>query len=180
MSRIGKKPIAVPAGVTLKQDGRVLTVSGPKGKVTRLMPPLVELSVETGLVTVVPSGSKDRRTGAMWGLARTLVANMVQGVVEPFAKTLLIEGTGYKAQMKGSTLVLSLGFSHPIEFNAPEGVTVKSEKPTEIHVSGVDKEMVGQVAAEIRAFREPDAYKGKGVRYAGEVIIKKVGKSGAK
>lgn len=174
MSRIGKKPIPVPSIVQVTLNDRTVSVTGPKGTLARLLPPEVGLVIGAAEVTVTPTGAS-RKTAAFWGLGRSLIANMVQGVVEGFEKKLEFEGVGYRAAAEGNTLVLALGFSHPVRFVAPEGIAVKVEKQT-ITVSGTDKEMVGMTAAAIRNLKRPEPYKGKGIRYQGEVIRRKAGK----
>lgn len=174
MSRVGKKPIPVPSAVRVTLADRIVTVAGPKGTLTRELPPEVGLVIGDGHVTVVSEGVS-RRAPALWGLARSLVANMVVGVTAGFEKKLEFEGVGYRAASEGSTLVLSLGFSHPVRFPAPEGIALKVEKQT-ITVSGADKEAVGMTAAAIRNLKRPEPYKGKGIRYQGEVIRRKAGK----
>lgn len=174
MSRIGKKPIIIPAGVTVSLSERTVSVVGPKGTLTRLLPPEVDLKIEAGVANVVPVGSS-RKVAAFWGLARSLVANMVEGVTKGFEKKLEFEGIGFRANLEGNILVMALGFSHPVRFSPPTGITLKTEKQT-ITVSGADKESVGLVAAAIRHLKEPEPYKGKGIRYQGEVIRRKAGK----
>ena len=174
MSRVGKKPIPVPASVKIEVSGRTITVSGPKGMLRRMLPPEVGVRVDGNEIIVSPTGSS-RKTAAFWGLSRSLVANMVEGVVSGFEKKLEFEGVGYRAALEGNTLVMQLGFSHPVRYTPPEGITLKTEKNT-ITVSGADKETVGMVAAKIRDQKPPEPYKGKGIRYAGEVIRRKAGK----
>ncbi len=176
MSRIGKKPVPIPSGVEVKMDGDTVTVKGPKGQLeTAILGDLVEVSIGEGEVTVVPrNNSKPARSA--WGLTRSLINNMVIGVTEGFQKKLEIVGVGYRAQLQGRNLKLNLGFSHDVIYEVPEGIEVQVPQPTEIVVSGIDKQKVGQVAAEIRAWRPPEPYKGKGVRYAGEYIFRKEGK----
>lgn len=174
MSRIGKKPIPVPVSVRVSLAGRTVTVVGPKGALTRTLPPEVDLVIGEGIATIVPAGSS-RKTAAFWGLGRSLVANMVRGVTEGFEKKLEFEGVGFRAAMDGNALVLSLGFSHPVRFSPREGIVLKTEKQT-ITVSGADKEAVGMAAAAIRDLKRPEPYKGKGIRYQGEVIRRKAGK----
>lgn len=175
MSRVGKNPIAIPDGVTVTLDGNKLTTKGKRGEMTYLTADEIETIITDNEVTIKPIG-KGRRARTMWGTTRSLVENMVVGVSEGFTKTLEIQGVGYKAQVQGKTLVLSLGFSHDVNFPIPEGVEIKTPQPTQVDVSGADLQKVGQVAAEIRAYRPPEPYKGKGVRYAGEYIIRKEGK----
>ena len=175
MSRIGKKPVAIPAGVTAKLDGQTIAVKGAKGELKFTAPGEVEMSIAGNAVHVKPHGD-DKRSRAMWGMARAQVANLVGGVTKGFEKKLEINGVGYKAAVAGKTLQLSLGFSHDVIYPIPPGVTITTPKPTEITVAGIDKQQVGQIAAEIRAFRGPEPYKGKGVKYANEFIFRKEGK----
>ncbi|MFA5629657.1 MAG: 50S ribosomal protein L6 [Dehalococcoidales bacterium] len=177
MSRIGKLPIAVPAGVAVKIEDNKVNVTGPKGSLERLFDPGMNIGLDDGTLTVTRP-SDDRRHRAMHGLTRTLLDNMVKGVSVGFEKKLEIVGVGYRAEMSGQTLVLRLGFSHPVEFTMPEGIAVVLDGQTKITVQGIDKEKVGQFAAEVRKVRPPDSYKGKGVRYAGEVVRLKAGKTG--
>jgi len=175
MSRIGKKAIALPSGGTVTVDGQSVKAKGPKGELQFVVSELCTVSLENNEVSVKPiDNSKPARS--MWGMSRTQIANMVDGVANEFTKKLELVGVGYRAQLKGNTLTLALGFSHEINYPAPEGVKFTVSKPTEISVSGIDKQKVGQAAAEIRAFRPPEPYKGKGVRYAGEYIFRKEGK----
>jgi large subunit ribosomal protein L6 len=175
MSRIGKKAIALPSGVTVTVDGQSVKAKGPKGELQFVVSELCTVSLENNEVSVKPiDNSKPARS--MWGMSRTQIANVVDGVANEFTKKLELVGVGYRAQLKGNTLNLALGFSHEINYPAPEGVKFTVPKPTEISVSGIDKQKVGQAAAEIRAFRPPEPYKGKGVRYAGEYIFRKEGK----
>ena len=179
MSRIGRKPIEIPAGVTVSYDNCVMTVKGPKGELTRTLHPDMEISVDGAVLTVArPSDDKDHRS--LHGLTRTLVDNMVTGVSTGFSKTLEISGVGYRAAKQGDKLVLTLGFSHPVEMDAPAGITIDVPAQNKIVVSGADKEIVGAVAADIRKWRKPEPYKGKGIRYEGEVVRRKAGKAGAK
>ena len=172
MSRIGKKAIAVPSGVTANIDGQTVSVKGPKGELSVTL--VDECSVEMGEdgITVSPRG-QDKRSRSMWGMSRTLVNNIVVGVTDGFEKKLELNGVGYRAQLQGKNLNLALGYSHDVVYPVPEGITVTVPKPTEITVAGIDKQQVGQVAAEIREFRRPEPYKGKGVKYAGEYIFRK-------
>ena len=179
MSRIGKRPIPVPAGVTVAIDGSKVTVKGPKGELTRVLPTDIIISQE-GSDILVKRPSDEERHKALHGLTRTLVANMVEGVTTGFKKILEITGVGYKAEIKPYGALLSLGFSHQIEYKAPEGVKISTSNPTTVLIEGASKELVGQVAAEIRSFRKPEPYKGKGVKYQGEVIRRKAGKAGGK
>ncbi len=175
MSRIGKKAIAVPQGVTVSVDGQMVKAKGPKGELEFVVNDLCTVALEDNELAVKPvNDSKPARS--MWGLNRTRLANMVDGVANEFTKSLELVGVGYRAQMKGSALNLALGFSHDINFPIPEGIKVVTPKPTEIVITGIDKQKVGQTAAEIRAFRPPEPYKGKGVKYADEYIFRKEGK----
>ena len=175
MSRIGKKPVPVPSGVTATINGQQVAVKGPKGQLSlTLIDDVIVKMGEKGIEVAPRDDSK--RARSMWGMSRTLVENLVEGVNKGFSKTLEITGVGYRAAMKGNDLQLQLGFSHDVVYQVPEGVQVACTKPTEIVVSGIDKAMVGQVAAEIRSYRKPEPYKGKGVKYAGEYIFRKEGK----
>jgi large subunit ribosomal protein L6 len=177
MSRIGRSPIAVPSSVTVTLEGRALTVKGPKGTLSRELHPDMILRQEEGqLVVERPSEAKQHKQ--LHGLTRTLVANMVTGVTTGFSKGLEITGVGYRAQKVGNKLQLALGYSHPIEIDPPAGISFELETPTKLAVVGIDKELVGQVAARVRATRKPEPYKGKGVRYSTEVIRRKAGKAG--
>lgn len=179
MSRVGRMPIDIPAGVNVNLDGHVITVKGPKGELTRTLHPDMKITVADNVITVErPSDEKEHR--ALHGLTRALVANMVTGVTTGFKKELEIVGVGYRAQMKGKKLALTLGFSHPLELDAPEGVTVECPTATTIVVSGANNETVGEFAAKIRDYRLPEPYKGKGIRYAGEHVRRKAGKAGSK
>jgi large subunit ribosomal protein L6 len=175
MSRIGKKPIVMPTGVTARLDGQTIAVKGAKGELKFTAPAEVAISIEGGAVQVTPRG-EDQRSRAMWGTARAQVQNLVGGVAKGFEKKLEINGVGYKAAVAGKNLQLSLGYSHDIVYPIPAGVTIATPKPTEITVAGIDKRQVGQIAAEIRAFRGPEPYKGKGVKYVGEFVFRKEGK----
>ncbi len=178
MSRVGKMPIAIPAGVTVDiAENNKVTVKGPKGELTRTLPKEMSIKLE-GAELVVERPNDLKRNKAFHGLTRALLNNMVVGVNEGFQKTLLISGVGYKAAMQNGKLVLNLGYSHPIEVEAPEGITIEVPEATKIIVKGIDKEKVGQLSAEIRGFRGPEPYKGKGIRYDNEVIRRKVGKTG--
>ena len=179
MSRIGKKPIDVPAGVTVTVEGRNVTVKGPRGTLSRSLPPIVTVKVEGAVVNVVRPND-ETASKAMHGLTRTLVANMVDGVTKGFQKNLDIVGVGYKAENKPYGLLMSLGYSHQIEVKAPEGIKLNAPTPTSIVVDGANKEVVGQIAAEIRSLRPPEPYKGKGVKYQGEIVRRKAGKAGGK
>jgi large subunit ribosomal protein L6 len=175
MSRIGKKPVELPSGVTASVSGQTVEVKGPKGTRTFKATDDVTITVDGNVVTVEPRG-KSKRARQQWGMSRTMVANLATGVSEGFKKELELSGVGYRAQMQGNTLKLSLGYSHDVNFEVPEGVTVTSAKPTEILVEGIDEQQVGQVAANIRAWRKPEPYKGKGIKYKGEYIFRKEGK----
>jgi large subunit ribosomal protein L6 len=175
MSRVGKYPVPVPAGVQVTLAGRTLTAKGKLGELKLDLTEAVEVEVKPGEVAVNPKGS-DRQTRMLWGTTRSLVEGMVTGVSTGFSKTMEITGTGYRAAMQGSELVLNLGYSHEIRYKAPAGIKITCEKPTTIKVEGFDKQKVGQVAAEIRGYRGPEPYKGKGVRYDNEVILRKEGK----
>ena len=179
MSRIGKKPITVPEKVDITLDGLFITVKGPKGELSRTLPEGVSLSQSDGLITVSADSDK-RKCRERHGLSRTLVANMIEGVSNGYSKQLEIVGVGSRAQVKGKKLVVSAGYSHPVEVNPPEGITFKVESNTNVFISGIDKELVGNEAAKIRAIRPPEPYKGKGIKYAGEHIVRKAGKSGKK
>ncbi len=176
MSRIGKQPIPVPSGVEVKIDGSTVTVKGPKGELTQTFSDVVSIELVDGEILVTrPDDSRTARS--LHGLTRTLVANMVTGVSEGFTKNLEIVGVGYRAAMKGKDLELQLGFSHPVVVEAEPGITFEVPQPTKITVSGIDKQQVGQVAADIRKWRKPEPYKGKGVRYEGEYVRRKLGKA---
>ena len=176
MSRIGKQPIPVPSGVEVKIDGATVTVKGPKGELTQTFNEDMTIALENGEVTVTrPSDERNHR--ALHGLTRSLLANMVTGVSEGFSKNLEIVGVGYRAALKGSDLEMQLGFSHPVLVVAEPGITFEVPAPTKITISGIDKQRVGQVAAEVRGWRPPEPYKGKGVRYAGEHVRRKLGKA---
>lgn len=179
MSRIGKKPIAVPAGVEVKIDGHTVTVKGPKGTLTRTLNEEMTITQE-GSEILVTRPNDEIKERSLHGLTRSLIHNMVVGVTEGFEKKLEIQGVGYNAKMQGKNLQLSLGFSHPVIVTPPEGITISTPSSVVIVVSGADKEKVGMVAAEIRAWREPEPYKGKGIRYSGEYVRRKAGKTGAK
>ena len=179
MSRIGKKAIAIPAGIKVDIEGQKVHVEGPKGKLDLEAHYRMKVSVQNGVIGVArPTDSRQDR--ALHGLTRSLIQNMVLGVKEEFNKTLEIEGLGFKAELRGKNLVLALGFSHPIQFPIPEGVKIEIPKPNIIKIKGIDKQLVGQVAANIRAFYKPEPYKGKGIRYEGEFIVRKAGKSAGK
>jgi large subunit ribosomal protein L6 len=175
MSRIGKKPVPIPSGVTANVEGQTVKVKGPKGAMQVVLPDDVEIKMDAGAVQVDPR-NETKRARAMWGTSRTLVANLVAGVTKGFEQKLEITGVGYRAALQGKNLQLSLGYSHEVVFQVPEGITVATPKPTEIVITGMDKQKVGQVASDIRDFRPPEPYKGKGVKYAGEYIFRKEGK----
>ena len=179
MSRIGKRPVPVPNGVTVSIEGSTVTVKGPRGELVRTLHPEVGVSVENGEV-LVTRPSDESRHKALHGLSRTLVANMIEGVTKGYVKQLEITGVGYKAEVKPYGLLFSLGYSHQIEFKAPGGIKLTAPVPTQVVVEGANKEIVGQVAAEIRSLRKPEPYKGKGVKYAGEIVRRKAGKAGGK
>jgi len=178
MSRIGRLPIPVPAGVDVQIEGRSVTVTGPKGRLSHTLaePIAIDRGEDGALVVTRPDDERESRS--LHGLSRTLVANMVTGVTTGYSKTLEIVGTGYRVQARGSDLELALGFSHPVHVAAPEGITFRVERPTQFVVEGIDKQKVGEVAANIRKIRKPEPYKGKGVRYQGEVLRRKAGKAG--
>ncbi|UDL95584.1 50S ribosomal protein L6 [Lichenihabitans sp. PAMC28606] len=175
MSRVGKKPVPVPAGVTAKIDGQNVSVKGAKGELHFSVPEEVSVVFADGNISVDPR-NETKRAQAMWGTSRAMIANLVTGVSKGFERKLEITGVGYKAAVQGRKLQLSLGYSHDIDFPIPEGITIVAARPTELAISGIDRREVGQVAAEIRGFRPPEPYKGKGVRYAGEFIFRKEGK----
>lgn len=175
MSRIGKLPIAVGSGVEVRLNGRALTLKGPKGELSLTAVEDVTLSQGDEGIEVKPV-DESKRARAMWGMTRALIANMMTGVTEGFNKTLELQGVGYRAQMQGSSLKLALGFSHDVVYEPPQGIQIQAPKPTEVIVSGADKQKVGQVAAEIRGYRPPEPYKGKGVHYQGEYVRRKEGK----
>ena len=175
MSRIGKKAVAIPAGVTASVEGQIVKMKGPKGALQFVVPDDIIVKMDKGAIKVDPR-SETKRALAMWGTSRTLVANLIAGVTKGYETKLEITGVGYRATVQGKNLQIALGFSHDVIYPIPDGITIATPKPTEIVVSGIDKQKVGQVAAEIRAFRPPEPYKGKGVRYAGEYIFRKEGK----
>jgi len=177
MSRIGKRPVPIPAGVKVEVGDGALTVTGKKGKLHRPIPGRISVEVRDGAATVAVT---EEGAGNLFGMYRTLLSNMVQGVTEGFTKTLEIVGVGYKAEVKSGALQLALGYSHPVVFSLPAGITAEVESNTVIRVSGTDKELVGETAARIRQLRKPDVYKNKGIRYRGERLIKKVGKAAGK
>ena len=175
MSRIGKKPVAVPSGVTANVEGQTVKVKGPKGALQFVVPDDVSVKLEDGKVKVDPR-NESKRARSMWGTSRTLVSNLFTGVTKGFERKLEITGVGYRAAVQGKNLQLALGYSHDVVYAIPEGITIATPKPTEITITGMDAQKVGQVAAEIRAFRPPEPYKGKGVKYSGEYIFRKEGK----
>jgi large subunit ribosomal protein L6 len=175
MSRVGKYPVPVPAGVQVALQGRTITAKGKNGELKLDLTEFVDVTVENNQVAVAPKGG-DRRARTMWGTTRSLIQGMVTGVSTGFSKTMEITGTGYRAAMQGSDLVLNLGYSHEIRYPVPQGIKITVERPTSVRVEGADKRQVGQVAAEIRSYRGPEPYKGKGVRYDNEVILRKEGK----
>jgi large subunit ribosomal protein L6 len=175
MSRIGKKPVILPKNVTAAVDGQKVTVKGPKGELSLTLVEDVEAKLEDGGITVMPR-SDSKRARSMWGMSRSMVENLVKGTTNGFTRTLEITGVGYRAAMEGKSLKLQLGYSHDIFYPVPEGIQIVTPKPTEIIITGIEKDRVGQVAAEIREFRGPEPYKGKGVRYQGEFIFRKEGK----
>ena len=175
MSRIGKKAVAVPAGVTASVEGQTVKVKGPKGAVQQLLHDDIVVKMDKGAIQLDPR-NETKRARAMWGTSRTLVANLMAGVTKGFEERLEITGVGFRAAVQGKTLNLQLGFSHDVNYPIPEGIAIATPKPTEIIITGVDKQKVGHVAAEIRGFRSPEPYKGKGVKYVGEYIFRKEGK----
>ena len=177
MSRVGKAPIELPSGVELTTADNVVVVKGPKGSLTQEMDPRISLSIEDGVVSVVRE-SDEREVRALHGLYRALIANMVLGVSDGYSKELQAVGVGYRGSLKGTTLELQVGYSHPVSIEAPEGITFEVPEPTRFIVSGIDKQLVGQVAANIRAVRPPEPYKGKGIRYSDEYVRRKAGKAG--
>ena len=175
MSRIGKKPVSVPAGVTANIEGGVLSVKGPKGTLSLQLADEISYEVQDGGISVQPANDT-KRARAFWGMQRTLVQNLVTGVTEGFSKKLLITGVGYRANAQGKKLKLQLGYSHDVDIDVPEGITITTPDTTTVEISGIDKQKVGQVAAEIRRWRKPEPYKGKGIKYDGEYIFRKEGK----
>ena len=175
MSRIGKRPVEAPSGVEFKISGQTVECKGPKGLRSFTATDDVNLVLEGNTVTVTPRGSS-KRARQQWGMTRTMIANLAQGVTEGFKKELEITGVGYRAQVQGKTLKLALGYSHDVEFAIPEGVEVKCAKPTEIEITGIDQQLVGETAAKIREWRRPEPFKGKGIKYKGEYIFRKEGK----
>ncbi|MGM9571458.1 MAG: 50S ribosomal protein L6 [bacterium] len=179
MSRIGKKPVAIPQGVQVELNGNVIAVKGPKGQLTRELRSEVDVAIENNEVIVTRS-SDDKLKRSLHGLTRTLIFNMIEGVTKGFEKSLDIVGVGYRAQKQGTKLVLQMGYSHPVEMEAANGIEFDVPTPNKVIVKGIDKEIVGQVAANIRKVRKPEPYKGKGIRYTNEVVRRKVGKTGKK
>jgi large subunit ribosomal protein L6 len=175
MSRIGKKPVAIPSGVTANVEGQTVKMKGPKGALALVLPDDVAVKMDKGAIKVDPR-NETKRARSMWGTSRTLVANLVAGVTKGFEDKLEITGVGYRASVQGKNLQIALGYSHDVIYPIPEGIAIVTPKPTEILITGIDKQKVGQVAAEIRGFRPPEPYKGKGVKYAGEYIFRKEGK----
>ena len=181
MSRIGKQPVVIPEGVTVDiAEGNVVHAKGPKGELTKTMHPDMILSMENGEITVATPENQEKAYGPLWGLTRSLVNNMVQGVHDGYSKTLILKGVGYRAPVNGNKLTLNVGYSHPVEMEAPQGITIEAPEATKVVISGADKELVGDVAADIRAVRLPEPYKGKGIRYENEHIKLKAGKTGTK
>ncbi|CAO0820061.1 50S ribosomal subunit protein L6 [Desulfarculales bacterium] len=179
MSRIGKLPVNLPAGVQATVDGQLVEVKGPKGTLAREFHPMVLIEQQEGILRITPR-EHNQQGKALWGLSRTLLNNMVVGVSVGFSKVMEINGVGYKAEVTGTTLKLALGFSHPVVFELPEGISASVEKSTTLTVTGIDRELLGQTCATIRAYRPPEPYKGKGIKFVGEVIRRKVGKAGVK
>ncbi len=175
MSRIGKKPVPVPSGVTATINGQEVIVKGPKGELSFVVNDIVLVEMTDDGIRLDPR-NQTKTARSMWGMSRTMVANLIQGVTTGFEKQLAITGVGYRAQVQGKTLNLALGFSHDVKFDIPEGVEIKCPKPTEIVINGINKQQIGQVAANIREYRPPEPYKGKGIRYADEFIVRKEGK----
>jgi len=175
MSRVGKHPVTLPQGVTAEVKGHAVSVKGKLGSLSLTLPPEVEVKVESGKIVTAPAEAT-QRARMMWGTARNNIQNMIKGVTEGFKVTLEIEGVGFRAAVQGKDLVMQLGFSHEVKYRIPEGITIKAEKPTVVSVAGFDRQKVGQAAAEIRALKKPEPYKGKGIKYAGEKIRRKEGK----
>ena len=175
MSRVGKKPVVVPAGVTAKVDGQTVAIKGGKGELSFVVPEDVAVTIDGSAIKVDPR-SDSKRARAMWGMSRAMINNLVTGVSKGFERKLEITGVGYKAAVAGKNLQLSLGYSHDVNYPIPAGVSIVTPKPTEIMIAGIDKRQIGQIAAEIRSLRPPEPYKGKGVKYAGEFIFRKEGK----
>ncbi len=179
MSRIGKQPVVIPKGVEVKVDGQTVTVKGPKGTLSRTISPVVSVALDNGTIVCTTPG-QTRQQKALWGLSRVLIANMVEGVEKGYRRELEIVGVGYKAEAKGKDLLVSAGLSHTVTWKAEPGITLTADGPTKIIVEGCDKEAVGRVASELRKIRPPEPYKGKGIRYAGEQILRKAGKTAGK
>ena len=177
MSRIGKLPIAIPQGTKVSLNGTEISVQGPKGSLKRTLNPRVGVAIEANIINVTPV-SAEKTDRALHGLTRTLINNMVVGVTTGFERVLEITGVGYRAEVKGSVLSMTLGYSHPVEYQLPAGITAEVEKQTKITVRGIDRELVGAAAAKIRSFRAPEPYKGKGIKYSDERILRKAGKTG--
>ena len=175
MSRTGKKPVAIPAGVTATLDAGIVSMKGPKGTLTLPMADEVTYTLEDGKLTILPA-NESKRARSFWGMQRTLIQNLVTGVTEGYTKVLEITGVGYRANAQGKTLKLQLGYSHDVDYPVPEGIEIKTPDNTTVEISGIDKQKVGQVAAEIRRWRKPEPYKGKGIKYRGEYIFRKEGK----
>jgi len=175
MSRIGKKAVAIPSGVTASVDGQTVKMKGPKGALELVLPAEVSAKLDKGSIKVDPR-NETKRARSMWGTSRTLVSNLVTGVTKGFEKKLEITGVGYRAAVQGKNLQIALGYSHDVVYPIPTGIAIVTPKPTEVVITGIDRQQVGQVAAEIRGFRKPEPYKGKGVKYAGEYIFRKEGK----
>lgn len=180
MSRIGKKPISIPANVKISYQDRILTVQGDKGKLVRKIHPCVDVTIENNILKIIMPEKKDRSTDAMQGLMRSLVFNMVNGVSKGFERILQINGIGYRAEVTGNTITFHIGYSNPVVFSIPEGITAAVDKNTIIRLSGIDKELLGHTASSIRRLRPPEPYKGKGIKYAEEFIQRKAGKTGTK
>jgi large subunit ribosomal protein L6 len=178
MSRIGKKPISLPAGVEVKVDGNIVTIQGPKGSLAQTLPEGISVIQEDNQI-LVERANDNKQQRSFHGLSRALIANMVEGVTNGFEKKLELVGVGYRAQMQGKKLVINIGFSHPVEIDAPEGIEFDVPAPTRITIKGIDKQLVGNTAAHIRAIRKPEPYKGKGIKYEDEYIRRKAGKAGA-
>ncbi len=176
MSRIGKKPVEVPKGVTVSVNGQTVTAKGPKGELKFVVNDLCRVAMADGKVSVDPV-DQTKPARAIWGMSRTMISNMMAGVQNPFTKKLELVGVGYRAAMKGNSLSLALGFSHDVDFPVPAGIKIETPKPTEIIVTGIDKQLVGETAAKIRSWRPPEPFKGKGVKYEGEWILRKEGKT---
>ena len=177
MSRIGRMPITIPGGVEIEVEGQDVSVKGPKGQLSLTVAEEISITKDDGVITVTRADD-DRRSKALHGLSRSLLNNMIVGVTEGFSRTLEVVGTGYRVQAKGNDLELALGYSHPVTYDAPDGITFKVETPTRFQIAGIDKQLVGEVAANIRKLRPPEPYKGKGVKYVDEVIRRKAGKAG--